>query len=244
MLKNFIRKLIIQDKKLADAFGEVLSQAYDSTLYTEMCMEVFGTTFSQYNMVDFDQLDFLVKEIGSQKNILDFGCGYGTVSEYIANITDSSLVGIDFSDKLIEIAKSRGDQNYLVANLNEFTPADKYDAIIFLDSFYSIPNPKKFIKKLKDHLNKGGKIIIMRTTVDNDSTHQVLNKLAAKVIDFSNNEQKIWESMINFINHHADEILMDGKPMLWNTKSQEVNKHLELINKNKLARFSYIIQKE
>jgi 2-polyprenyl-3-methyl-5-hydroxy-6-metoxy-1,4-benzoquinol methylase len=105
----------------------------------------------------------------SNKNvqILDIGCGIGTIDLYLANM-GFYVTGIDISKKAIQIAK----KNSLTSNLKKFlsyyvkdiqstvTKKNKYEIIICSEVLEHTKNDKSIIKKLKVSLKKNGILII------------------------------------------------------------------------------------
>ena len=92
--------------------------------------------------------------------ILDAGCGGGTISKYLIN-KGFKVVGIDFSEKMIEISKREvpgAGGSFIVMDLASVTELDDtFDAIFLRAVLLHIPKIKvkeiikKLLKKLKGH---------------------------------------------------------------------------------------------
>ena len=92
-------------------------------------------------------------------SILDIGCGNGWLLRKItANYKNSSGLGIDGSLNMINNASTIDKMNqYTVADLNYWTPENKFDIVISMEVLYYLDNPQQFLRKIKKiYLNDGG----------------------------------------------------------------------------------------
>ncbi len=86
-----------------------------------------------------------LKKIGlkSTSNVLEVGCGIGTVSNLIIkSIPNGQFVGCDISEESIENAKQLNPQNnatFLVDDMSNFTSNIQFDFIVFPDVLEHIP---------------------------------------------------------------------------------------------------------
>lgn len=102
-------------------------------------------------------------------NVLEIGCGIGTQTELLAKfLTNGKVTSIDISPKSIEIAKQRL-KNYNQVSLIaadiitlDFTPKEKFDAIVLPDVIEHIPLESHFklFQKLRSLLKDAGFIVI------------------------------------------------------------------------------------
>ena len=85
------------------------------------------------NLFD-DFYDYLKNHIRN-KDVLDYGCGVGSITEKVINFEPRSISGIDISDRSISIAKKRSKElnlniKYQVQNCEETTlSSDSFDVI-------------------------------------------------------------------------------------------------------------------
>ncbi|KKS95847.1 hypothetical protein A3B05_02645 [Candidatus Giovannonibacteria bacterium RIFCSPLOWO2_01_FULL_43_160] len=95
--------------------------------------------------------------------VLDAGCGAGNKSKYLIG-KGLKVVGIDFSDKLIEIAKRETPSGkFFAMHINEADKLEeKFDGIFMQAVLLHIhkKDAKKTIKKLLDKLKLGGYLYI------------------------------------------------------------------------------------
>jgi 2-polyprenyl-3-methyl-5-hydroxy-6-metoxy-1,4-benzoquinol methylase len=108
--------------------------------------------------------------------ILDCGCGNGyTLLSLAKTLENSMMVGVDFSENLIEGAKRfkedmkseiLSEPNFICSDVDDFlsTSTGKYDCIIterFIVNLPSIESQYEMISKLLDRLEPDGKLILV-----------------------------------------------------------------------------------
>ncbi len=107
--------------------------------------------------------DRFVALFPSGARVLDAGCGGGTKSKYLAE-KGLRVVGMDFSEKLVEIAKREvPEASFLVCDLGEVDELqDQFDGIFMQAVLLHIPkkDAATIIKKVVTRLNDGGYLYI------------------------------------------------------------------------------------
>jgi len=93
---------------------------------------------------DYDKIvDNLVQHLPFS-NVLEIGCGIGTVSNLILKfITEGSFVGLDISPESINMAKNfnafHKKAEFMVNDMSNFTHKTKFDFVVFPDVLEHIP---------------------------------------------------------------------------------------------------------
>ena len=93
-------------------------------------------------------------------NILDLGCGTGSVSNYLYD-KGFNIEGCDVSKRRLNIAKNKNKNiPYFLFDIDKEILKKKYDTIIMMGILEGIESlPWDILKKLKKSLKKNGKII-------------------------------------------------------------------------------------
>ncbi|MEG3990712.1 class I SAM-dependent methyltransferase [Microcoleus sp. S28C3] len=128
---------------------------------------------SQMQMID-DVIEKL--EIQDGDNILDFGCGWGCVPNYIlSKFPNVTFTGINLSHHQCEYMrqKMQDPESYLSSgrftlyegDLNEVQFETKFDKILSVGVFCHVGNLTKAFQKLASFLNDNGKVFIHIITV-------------------------------------------------------------------------------
>jgi SAM-dependent methyltransferase len=113
----------------------------------------------------YGERDYLVKLIEEYskhaKNILDVGCGTGKHAALLAE-KGFSVIGVDLSQEMIEIAKSKQYKNceYHFANARDFSLNKKFDVITSLFHVISYQTTNEILEdvflNIRKHLNQEG----------------------------------------------------------------------------------------
>jgi ubiquinone/menaquinone biosynthesis C-methylase UbiE len=109
----------------------------------------------------------LLKFLKGDINVLDVGCGSGSITAGIATYVGQGgmVTGIDVSEQLIEQAKQQfsaiGNLQFLVGDINDFDAGPKFDLITSARVLQWLPNPTEVVRKMKALLKKGGYLSIL-----------------------------------------------------------------------------------
>lgn len=114
-----------------------------------------GQTGGQYGVKQYLFLDErLPQDIEFQA--LDLGCGRGAgVAHLSESFPDGLFVGMDFSDKAIDIANQRGlkNANFVCGDVYNYTPAFKFDYIIMVELLEHLDDPQSVIERYLPYCN-------------------------------------------------------------------------------------------
>ena len=115
------------------------------------------------NIIKNFKLNSTIKPL-KKINILDIGCGGGLLTEPMCRL-GANVVGIDASQKNIDIAKyhakkSRLKINYLCATPEDLKIKKKFDVILNMEIVEHVENVNFFLKKSSELLKKNGLMFI------------------------------------------------------------------------------------
>ena len=106
-------------------------------------------------------------DLKSGQNVLELGCGWGSLSLYMsAKFPNSKFTVVSNSVKqkifIDETAKKRGIENLtvLTADMNTFTIADTFDRIVSVEMFEHMRNYKLLLAKVASFLTPDGKLFV------------------------------------------------------------------------------------
>jgi 2-polyprenyl-3-methyl-5-hydroxy-6-metoxy-1,4-benzoquinol methylase len=134
----------------------------------------------------------LLYRLGANHAILDVGCGTGNLVEYLRAFEYDSYVGIDFSEQAIRRCTELGDENtsFITSNIEEYMPSAVFDAIIFNECLYYVPNPVEIVQTYSRYLSSSGVLAISVFTSSGGSwiVHEAAKKLATvETVEVKNN---------------------------------------------------------
>ena len=116
---------------------------------------------------NFEAIEELFKLIiiKNGDKVLDLGCGKGVVSPYIYKYSNTKVIGLDLSDKMIEgakiINKDTLKYEYHVGDFIDYKFNQKFDKIIIFNAFPHFLDKDALAKKSYELLNDFGYLIIM-----------------------------------------------------------------------------------
>jgi len=95
---------------------------------------------------------YRLAEIVKAGKVLDLGCGNGRLYEVFKDNPKIHYLGIDFSSKMIAIARKRYPRaKFLEGDITQLTlPPNHYDAVFIIAAYHHIPYKKLRLKTLKD----------------------------------------------------------------------------------------------
>ncbi|MEJ5172865.1 MAG: class I SAM-dependent methyltransferase [Hydrogenothermaceae bacterium] len=109
--------------------------------------------------------------------ILDFGCGTGLVSFFLAENV-GQIVGVDSSQGMVDVFNRKAQENginakaYRLDILNEDFEEGEFDLILSSMTFHHIKEPVEMLKRLRNHLKKEGYIAIADLVKEDGTFHE------------------------------------------------------------------------
>ena len=113
-------------------------------------------------MIETPQLFELIGDV-KDKEILDLGCGAGNNDRKLIEKSAKSVLGIDLSKKMIEVANKENDLDnieYKVMSMNDIDKINrKFDLVVSSLAIHYIEDYDNLCKKIYNLLNDGGEFI-------------------------------------------------------------------------------------
>lgn len=121
------------------------------------------------------------------KHILEVGVGTGKNFDFYPG--NARITAIDFSDKMLAIAKQKAEKRYVDVSLNlmdvEYLDyADNcFDTVVASFVFCSVPHPRRGLKELHRVCKPGGKVILLEHELSsNEALAWLMNGLNPLVV--------------------------------------------------------------
>ena len=95
--------------------------------------------------------------------VLDVACGTGVLIPYYLNRDVESVLGVDISQGLIDIAKEKFEKegvSFICADVEEADIDTDFDAIVVYNAFPHFQDGDRLINCLSKHLKIGGKLTV------------------------------------------------------------------------------------
>ena len=106
---------------------------------------------------DDERTAIFVKNYVTNKKVLDFGCGSGGFINKVKKVV-RYISGVELEKDKRDYLVNEGTTCY--ENIDTIPSEEKYDIITMFHVLEHLPDPIEILNKLKNHLEKDGKIII------------------------------------------------------------------------------------
>lgn len=113
------------------------------------------------------ELSFERAQLADGDSILELGCGWGSLTCYMASkLPNSKITAVsnskDQKEHILNLCKNQGLDNIevITADMNDFETENKYDRVISIEMFEHMRNYKKLLSKISSWLNDDGKLFI------------------------------------------------------------------------------------
>lgn len=94
------------------------------------------------------------------KSVLDLGCGFGWHCRFAREQQASSVIGVDISEKMLQIARKKTDDpaiSYVQMPIEDIEfPNSQFDVVISSLAFHYVKSFEAICKKVYDYLKPGG----------------------------------------------------------------------------------------
>jgi SAM-dependent methyltransferase len=91
--------------------------------------------------------------------VLEVGCGWGELAEWIARETGADVVAVDLSPRMVELARERGVDARL-ADVEELPFADEtFDVVVAAWMLYHVPDLERGLAEIARVLRPGGTLV-------------------------------------------------------------------------------------
>ena len=180
------------------------------------------------------ELSFERAQLVDGDSILELGCGWGSLTCYMASkLPNSKITAVsnskDQKEHILNRCKNQGLDNIevITADMNDFETENKYDRVVSIEMFEHMRNYKKLLSKISSWLNDDGKLFI------HIFTHQSV------VYPFENQGEADWMAREFFsggmmpshdlLLHFQDDLIIDD---VWSMSGTHYEKtSLALVNK-------------
>lgn len=111
----------------------------------------------------------------NQPKILDLGCGYGALNDYLSADDYSRFLGVDFSSNAIQRANNANYPNatFQVEDIHQFFPNETFDIIIFNEVLYYLEDQMEIVNRFSTYFNAKGFFIFSFYGGREDLVHEL-----------------------------------------------------------------------
>ncbi|MFX1246045.1 MAG: class I SAM-dependent methyltransferase [Promethearchaeota archaeon] len=251
----------IRKEYLDDEYSDGLIRRSESKICSVIREQVYGKDLCQFNMMTMAQLTKLLKilKLTSDDSVLDLGCGIGKITEYLSDVTQASVLGVDIAVGAIQAALNRtqGKRNRLEFRVDDMDdlslPLASVDCIIAIDTLYFVENLEGTIGQMKEILKPGGRMGLFYSQVGNpkeskeilqpDKTKLALalkkHGLNFQTTEFTESEKLLWNQLKRLYEEYKTNFQEEGILDLHEKSYHEVESMVKVFNEDRGRRYLY-----
>ncbi len=144
-----------------DAF-QMKENKYDDDIFFQKYSQMSRSQQGLAGAGEWETLRKLLPDF-KDKRVLDLGCGYGWHCIYAMEHGASSVVGVDISHKMLEVAKEKThfpQVEYKCCAIEDVEfPEESFDVILSSLAFHYVADYEILVKKIYRILKSGGKLV-------------------------------------------------------------------------------------
>ncbi len=247
----------ISKTMIKDEFSKKIDRLTRSSAYLDFCEEVYGYRVYLFNMMDRQQIDFVLNSIpvSSEDTLMDLGCGSGSILNLLSTKYGCRGIGIDQLDGDI-IGRASNAITYINGDIDKISDYSIEPTItLSIDSLYFSNNLDKLVRQLNNIENNKMYLFYSQYIFDEDSRDKSIlhshntkiadalnkNRISFKTIDYSENERLLYENSLKVLQKYKRAFEDEGNKDLYEQKLKEDMMGMELYNKSLASRYLYII---
>jgi len=240
-----------------DEFSKKIGRLTRSSAYLNFCEEVYGYREYLFNMMDKQQIDYILNAIpiSAEDTLVDLGCGSGSILKLLVEKYGCQGIGIDQLDVDV-MGRTSTAITYINGDIDRISDYQiKPTITLAIDSLYFSNDLDQLVRQLYNiESNKmylfysqylfdegaGDKSVLQSR---NTRIAAVLDKngIPFKTIDFSENERLLYENSLSVLKKYKRAFESEGNEDLYEQKLKEDMLGRELYNKSRASRYLYII---
>ena len=132
---------------------------YDDPIFFDGYMKIREKEGNANNLFEIPALLSLLPDL-SGKSLLDLGCGYGEHCKMFIDMGAKSVVGVDISEKMLEVAhRENSDPKIIYLNIpmEDIDKLDgRFDVVVSSLAIHYVESFAEVVKKIYDKMNTNG----------------------------------------------------------------------------------------
>lgn len=250
-------------------FYEAYYQAVaTSRAHAKFCAAAYGQDLAQHGFLTMDALRFLIQvtRLSPRVRVLDIGCGSGHISEFISDVTDAHVTGMDYIPSAVMRAQERtrakrARLDFFAADLANIPIAPQsFDLVLSIDSLYFSDDYAATLKAWAQSLRAEGHLAIFfshgvdpqhppetfdRATLPPDRTPVGValdaNGMHFETWDYTADDLALAERKIAILESLRDEFQTEGNLFLYENRMGESTGVLAAHRAGMYARYLYLV---
>ena len=244
-------------------YSDIFKRLNSSEALARISLEAFGKDLGQFSMMTMPQLNKLLEvlQLTPEDSVIDLGCGIGKISDYIFEVTQSTIIGIDIASEAIKLAQERtvdkkDKLKFKVDDMDNLSiPPSSVDCIISVDSLKFAEDLNSTIKQMKAILKPKGRMGILYSQscspkeslekLQPDKTNLALalqkHGLKFETFDFSDEEKDYWNTTKDLYIKYEEDLKKEGNLDLQKSFYQDAEYQAKKYQEGRMTRYLYLV---
>ena len=132
---------------------------YDNPEFFNMYKDLRATKLTYNDFIEQPAIRSLLPDLKNLK-VLDLGCGFGELTNYILNNGAIHVTGVDISEKMLAMAKQHPQINYLHSSMEEIQfNNNEFDVVVSSLAFHYIQDYSSLISRISKWIKPNGYLV-------------------------------------------------------------------------------------
>lgn len=246
----------IRRESINKEFDNKIGRLTRSRAYLDFCEEVYGYKMYLFNMMDKEQIDFVLNSVplSSKDTLLDLGCGSGSILKMLVKKHGCRAIGID---QLNNDIINSSNITYISGDIDQLSEYHLTPTVtLSIDSLYFSKDLDRLLWQLCNFKDTGiylfysqylfGEAAGDRSILCGDHTRvaDILNKneIFYKTIEYSENERLLYERSLAALRKREKAFEEEGNSDLYAAKLKEDTMGKHLYDNGLASRYLYIVK--
>lgn len=241
-------------EKIKQEFSKKISRLSNSPAYLDVCEEACGYRLPLFNMLDKDQVDYILNTVpvSSGDTVLDLGCGNGNLLRLLVAKYGCLGVGIDLLDSSLVLFDKK--IRYICGDFEHLKNYGLSPTVtLSIDSLYFCSNIDIIAEQLGSTVGNQLYLFWSQYLFDEAADRACLNNnrtalacalqkagIAYKTVDYSKNEYCLYIALERALRSRRHLFESEGNIDLFEQKLDETLYGIELYEKKLASRYLYI----
>ncbi|WP_449600064.1 class I SAM-dependent methyltransferase [Paenibacillus sp. Marseille-Q9583] len=132
---------------------------YDNPEFFQMYKNLRESRITYNDFIEQPAIRGLLPDL-QDLNVLDLGCGFGEMANYMIDNNASQVTGVDISEKMLAMARKRPEIRYIQGSMEEIEfNSNEFDLVVSSLAFHYVEDYKALISRISEWIKPNGYLV-------------------------------------------------------------------------------------